>query len=181
MLILKEYNRESALRYARRWALSRNPLFFNYTGYGGDCTNFVSQCLYAGCCVMNFTPTFGWFYLSQSERAAAWTGVTYFYNFMVNNRGEGPFAREVEREELEVGDVIQLSNADGDFYHTLFITAIQGDTILIAAHSDDALDRDLSTYNNAGIRYLHIQGIRFQTEPYPRCTEGLISGTELLT
>jgi hypothetical protein len=181
MLIIKEYNRDTALIYARKWALERNPLFFNYTGYGGDCTNFVSQSIYAGSCVMNFTPTYGWFYLSQSERSAGWTGVEYFYNFMTSNRGKGPFAIEVGREGVEVGDVIQLSNEDGDFYHTLFITQIEDDgEILIAAHSDDALDRPLSSYNNAGERYLHILGVRFDTEPYPQCSQGLIDGTQLL-
>lgn len=181
MLIIKEYNRNNALLYAQKWALGRNPLFFNYTGYGGDCTNFISQCIYAGSCVMNFTPTYGWFYLSQSERAAAWTGVEYFYNFIVANRNEGPFAIEVEKSRAEIGDVIQLSNEDGDFYHTLIITGIdENGDILISAHSDDALDRPLSSYNNAGERYLHILGVRFETEPYPRCSDGLINGTELL-
>ncbi len=181
MLVVKEYNRESAVRYARTWALERNPLFFNYTGYGGDCTNFVSQSIYAGSCVMNFTPTFGWFYLSQSERAAAWTGVEYFYNFMTTNRGEGPFAIEVPRERIEVGDVVQLSNEENDFYHTLIITGIEEDgEILVSAHSDDALDRPLSSYTNAGERFLHILGVRFETEPYPRCYEGLINGTQLI-
>ena len=78
MLISFPYDRGHANAYARRWALSRNPLFPNYTGIGGDCTNFVSQCVYAGCCVMNYTPTFGWYYLSQTDRAPAWTGVEYF-------------------------------------------------------------------------------------------------------
>ena len=41
---------------------------------------------------MNFTPTFGWYYNSPTDRAAAWTGVEYFYNFIVNNTGLGPLA-----------------------------------------------------------------------------------------
>ena len=48
MIVYKEYNRASAVAYARRWALSRNPLFTNFAGRGGDCTNFISQCVYAG-------------------------------------------------------------------------------------------------------------------------------------
>ncbi|MBR2024561.1 MAG: amidase domain-containing protein, partial [Clostridia bacterium] len=57
---MKEYNRENAVKYARKYALMRNPLFFTFEGIGGNCTNFVSQCILAGSCVMNFTPTFGW-------------------------------------------------------------------------------------------------------------------------
>ena len=71
--MLKElgYDRQRAVAYARRWAYSRNPLFYNFTGIGGDCTNFISQCLLAGCCVMNCTPTFGWYYRNASDRAPA--------------------------------------------------------------------------------------------------------------
>ena len=71
MLITKEYDRLRAQMYAERWALSRNPLFLDFTGRGGDCTSFVSQAVLAGGCVMNFTPTYGWYYVSPDDRAAA--------------------------------------------------------------------------------------------------------------
>ncbi len=54
------YNRLAAVAYAKRWAMARNPAFYDFSELGGDCTNFVSQCVYAGSLVMNFTPTFGW-------------------------------------------------------------------------------------------------------------------------
>ena len=148
MLISFPYDRDHAIAYARRWAFSRNPLFTNFTGIGGDCTNFVSQCVYAGCCVMNYTPTFGWYYLSPSDRAPAWTGVEYFYNFMTGNDG------------LSAGDVIQLSNDAGNYYHTLFVTGFSAGTYLVAAHSEDALDRPLDSYRYAEARFLHIEAIR---------------------
>ena len=65
------YDRARAVAYARRWALERNPDYLNFDGLGGDCTNFVSQCLYAGCGVMNFTPVTGWYYRDAAHRAAA--------------------------------------------------------------------------------------------------------------
>ena len=71
------YDRSAAVRYAARWAYGRNPAYMNFTGIGGDCTNFVSQFIYAGAGVMNYTPDFGWYYISPDNRAAAWTGVTY--------------------------------------------------------------------------------------------------------
>ena len=76
------YDRRSAVAYAREWAFRRNPRFLDFSEIGGDCTNFVSQCLYAGSGVMNFTPVFGWYYLSSSNRTASWTGVEYLYNFL---------------------------------------------------------------------------------------------------
>ena len=36
MIVEKPYDRERAVEYARRWALSRNPLFIDFTGIGGD-------------------------------------------------------------------------------------------------------------------------------------------------
>ena len=45
MAVFYEYNREAAVSYARRWALGRNPAYMDYELWGGDCTNFISQCL----------------------------------------------------------------------------------------------------------------------------------------
>lgn len=44
----KSYKRNLAVAYAKKWALSRNPKYYNFDPVGGDCTNFISQCLYAG-------------------------------------------------------------------------------------------------------------------------------------
>ncbi len=44
----QNYDREAATRYSDQWALGRNKDYFDYTGQGGDCANFVSQCLKAG-------------------------------------------------------------------------------------------------------------------------------------
>ena len=48
MLRLIPYNRQAAVAYAHKWAFGRNPAFFDFSELGGDCTNFASQCLYAG-------------------------------------------------------------------------------------------------------------------------------------
>ena len=112
-LKIVEYNRENAVKYAKKWANGRNPLFYNFTGIGGDCTNFVSQCIYAGSCKMNYTPTFGWYYASPNNRAPAWSGVPYLYNFIVNNAGAGPFAAETGADGLLPGDFVQLGRASG--------------------------------------------------------------------
>ena len=60
-LAVKSYDRRSAAAYAQRWAYFRNPDFLDFSDLGGDCTNFASQCIYAGSGVMNFTPTYGWY------------------------------------------------------------------------------------------------------------------------
>lgn len=45
---LELYDRETAAAYARQYALSYNPKYSDYSNSGGDCMNFVSQCLFAG-------------------------------------------------------------------------------------------------------------------------------------
>ena len=68
---LHPYDREAAVLYAHQWAYGRNPLFYDYEHLGGDCTNFASQCIYAGSGVMNFTPTYGWYYIDANRKAPA--------------------------------------------------------------------------------------------------------------
>ena len=159
-----EYNRSEAVRYALRWALARNPDFYDYADLGGDCTSFGSQCVYAGCGVMNYTPTFGWYYISGSDKSPSWSGVEYFYDFMTTNDGVGPYAADVPLERLLPGDIIQLGNRDGDFYHTLVLTMIKSvrgvRNYYICAHNNDAFQRNLNTYNYAQLRCLHILGAR---------------------
>lgn len=182
MILVKPYNRERAVNYAETWALRRNPLFLNFAGRGGDCTNFTSQCLLAGSCTMDFTPDFGWYYISSEDRAPAWTSVAFFYDFITEqpvfaneNAGIGPFGREVRAREIEVGDFIQLADEEGDYYHTLIITGFDPNDILVCAHTDDALNRRLSTYNFASLRFIHIDGVRIDVED-DVCYEPLLEG-----
>ena len=125
---------------------------------------------------MNFTPVTGWYYLSEAERTASWTGVAFFAQFLIGNTGTGPFAAETDGASLLLGDVIQLGKADGTFYHTLIVTGFRPDGYLVCAHTDDALDRPLSTYAYERARFLHIEGVRFAFPSTDRCFEKLLNG-----
>lgn len=185
MIAYKAYDRTRAVAYARRYAFSRNPLFYNFTGVGGDCTNFVSQALLAGSCVMNGTPDFGWYYRSAEDRAPSWTSVEFFWEYMTEaprfveaGGNTGPFGRAVSQGELMTGDVIQLANTAGDYYHTLLVTGFADGEPLVAAHSIDAFDRPLRDYNYATARYLHIVGVRVPVS-VPDCYADLLAGRVL--
>ena len=158
------YNREKAVEYAVKWAYKRNPKFYDFENSGGDCTNFISQCTYAGAGVMNYTSVFGWYYNSSIDRSPSWSGVEYLYNFLTGNKSAGPYASVVDISELEIGDIIQLGDSNFKFFHSLFITKIIGtpsvDTIYISTHSYDANLRLFSTYYYSHARYLHINGVR---------------------
>ena len=154
------YDRLRAAEYAQRWALGRNPAYYDFDPLGGDCTNFVSQCVFAGCGVMNFTPEVGWYYVNLNDRSAAWTGVSAFYRFMTQNQGAGPYAVSAGRTELLPGDVIQLGTATGAFYHSLLVLDASPSRVYVAAHTVDSLWRPLDSYTYERIRYLHILGAR---------------------
>ncbi len=185
MLIELPYDRTRAVEYARRWALGRNPLFTDFTGRGGNCTNFISQCILCGTGVMDFTPTFGWYYRSVEDRAPAWSGVEQLYEFLTGT-GDfesmllvGPYATlATSRALVEVGDIVQLANTDGDFYHTLIISELRGNEILVCANSDNALDRPLSSYSFASLRVLHILGAMLDV-PTEEVARDLFDGISL--
>lgn len=151
------YNRQAAAEYAKKWAFGRNPAYYDFEDIGGDCTNFASQCLYAGAPVMNYTKDLGWYYISSDNRAAAWTSAEHFRRFMLNNTGEGPFAAAAEIKHLELGDFINLSTGY-EIYHTLIIVGFSDGEPLIAAHTSDAYMRPLSSYYYEQALGLHILG-----------------------
>lgn len=159
--MLKEmgYRRELALQYAKQWAMGRNPRYLDFEHLGGDCTNFASQCIYAGSGVMNYQPTLGWYYNSSTDRTPSWTGVQYLYNFLVGNRSVGPYAVETEITGVQPGDIVQLGNAY-EYYHSPVIVHVQDGHIFVAAHSYDAYMRPLDSYTYERARFLHIQGVR---------------------
>lgn len=164
MPLVKPYDRTQAVSYAQSWALGRNPAYYDFHSIGGDCTNFISQCLYAGSHVMNYTPTFGWYYISVNRRAPAWTSVNSLYNFLIKNHTKAVFAEEVDISEIQLGDVIQLAKHDIGFYHSLLVTIIAGETpsvdnISICTHTLDSLNRPLNTYQYDTLRCLHILGV----------------------
>ena len=161
------YDRAAAVRYARRWAYGRNPAFDDYEKIGGDCTNFASQCVYAGSGVMNYIRDLGWYYIDANNKAPAWTGVEYFYNFMTRREeSAGPVAEVSSISGMLPGDVIQLSFDGEGWNHSPVVVrllrqpALRPADILIAAHSYDADNRPLSTYDYRAIRFLHFTGVR---------------------
>jgi len=153
------YNRDKSTEYAHQWAHGRNPAYYDFSGMGGDCTNFISQCLYAGCGVMNHARDVGWYYTSPGNRAAAWSGVPYLHRFLTTNKQAGPYAAELPIKNAQPGDIIQLSFDGINFGHSLFIVNIYPE-ILIATHSDDSDNRPLSTYRFQRARLIHIEGVR---------------------
>ena len=157
------YNREKAIEYAKKWATTRNPAYLNFDGIGGDCTNFVSQCLYAGSGVMNYTRDVGWYYNSPTDRAAAWTGVVYLHKFLTTNKGPGPYGEELPLEyvnHVEPADIIQLNYTGNLYGHSLFVIETKPE-ILVAQHSggQNYFGKPFADYYYQQARLIHITGV----------------------
>lgn len=165
MLKINKYNRNAVVFYAQKYALSRNTQYFDYTNQGGNCTNYISQCIYAGAPQMN-TSNNGWYYFSPSRTSASWANVEPFFNFATSNQGEGFFASLGSLETCEVGDIIQLKFKNkAVFSHALVITKINARTrngILVCANTNDNLNKPLSYYTYEKMRVIHILGYRTQ-------------------
>ena len=151
-----DYNRNNAVEYAKQWALSRIPRYYNFHGIGGVCTNFASQCIYAGAGVMNYTRDYGWYYISLDDRSAAWSGVEYLYRFLTTNQSVGPVGKDADFSEIKLGDVIFLSNGQR-LYHTLVVTGFDAvGEILICAQTNDSYMRRLDSYRYYSAYPVHI-------------------------
>ena len=154
-----EYGRADAIEYARRWAYGRNPKYYDFSALGGDCTNFVSQCLVAGGMPMNYSNPNGWYYGGVNSRSASFSGVQFLYNFLTDGKKRrGPAARETVLSALLPADIIQLSFDGVNFSHSLFIMQTGGGGPYVATHTFDSFGKSLYAYSYAAARGLHILG-----------------------
>lgn len=153
-----KYNRQEVLEYAKKWAYSRNPAYYNFDPVGGDCTNFASQCIFAGIHEMNYNRQNGWYYINGNNKSPSWTGVEFLYDFLIRNNGAGPEGEETAINRLEIGDIVQLSFDGNDYSHTLVVVK-NGTSInntFIASHTFDAFGKRVSKYRFIKIRCIHI-------------------------
>lgn len=152
------YNRKAVYDYAKEWAYARNPKYYNYDSIGGDCTNFASQCVFAGCKEMNYNKNNGWYYIDGNNKSPSWTATEYLYKFLTTNKGAGPSGDVVQINELDIGDIVQLNFNGNVFSHSLVVVQ-SGTTLnntLIAAHTNDVFGKRVSGYNFYKYRCIHI-------------------------
>ena len=128
------FNASKAVEYARKYALNYNTDYQDLNEIGGDCTNFVSQCLHFG----GLPKTEIW-----KPYTSPWINVNPLYYYLIKNG----YAKELPmNSKLKAGNVIQFfSNTKGYFTHTGIITkALLSGDYLYCCHSYDKLDYPLS-------------------------------------
>ncbi|NBI30152.1 amidase domain-containing protein [Chengkuizengella marina] len=119
------YLRSKVKEYADVWWENPNP---DFRSFNDDCTNFVSQCIYAGGASMNYTKSraSGWWYNSAREKdgwSFSWTVSQCLKNYLISNRN-GLRAETVEDpRQLQIGDVIFYDwDGDSKFQHSAIVT-----------------------------------------------------------
>lgn len=122
------YRREEAAAYADRWWKDGNPEFETFDV---DCTNYVSQCLFAGEAPINYTGKreTGWWYKgfngAQEWWSFSWAVSDSLQRYLSGSRSHGLRAEVMERpEQLMLGDVIQYDwDGNGLYQHSTIVTA----------------------------------------------------------
>lgn len=135
------YDRQAAVKYAERWWNRYNPAYRNFSV---NCTNFVSQCLFAGGAPMRGAPNRnqGWWY-QHDNWSYSWS-VAHSLRWYLSGSTQGLQGKEVESvQELSPGDVICYDfQGDGRWDHqTIVVTKDAQGMPLVNAHTDHSRHR----------------------------------------
>lgn len=80
------YDGGEAANYAYDHALDYNDAYQDFSNSGGDCTNFVSQCMHEGGGLPEHIGTAYsntcWYYTTKDNRSSSWTGVDELYDYI---------------------------------------------------------------------------------------------------
>lgn len=173
-----EYNRNDAVNYAMKWispnSVLRNPDWFVYDDLGGNCSNYISQCLLAGGIPMDvygpMDSQWKWYSDVVNGRQAArgrspsWTGVNEFYTYCVNNTGFGLVAAvDANFYSGQKGDII-LFGTESNWNHAVIVTDIIRDEsgipidYLINSNTTDRINYPVSAYSYSNIKLIRILG-----------------------
>lgn len=150
-LALFSYNGANGAKYAEIYYDSPNPNF--YYAYDADCTNFVSQCVWAayggwkpgdddetmrlaiweGKRMTEQGGYIGYWYANDGGGGEWWESVNDFWDYTTSPHEEGPVADGYNNEgkysniaarSIQVGDVLQFRNGNvGPYHHSVYVVA----------------------------------------------------------
>ncbi|WP_159888264.1 amidase domain-containing protein [Paenibacillus puerhi] len=134
------YDRHKAAAYADLWWDKGNP---DYLTFEVDCTNYVSQCLFAGGAPMNYTGKrdSGWWYKGRlggrEHWSFSWAVAHSLPSYLLTSRAGARGREASSAQELDLGDVISYDwDGSGRFQHSTIVTAKDPDGMpLVNAHT----------------------------------------------
>lgn len=164
-------DQKAIVDYAHKYAKKYNPAYRVPTS-GSDCTNFVSQALYAGGLSMNPSSIRGtnpgtnetteeWYYYNSPSATAdtpyeyavavstSWVRVEDLYTYLAPHYDTVTSTNDDQvRANLQEGYVIQGGPLVGRYEHSSIVTK-KNDKWCYTAHTNDRKDRDMKHYFNA--------------------------------
>lgn len=139
------YNREKAVEYANKWWNGHNPRFRHFKD---DCTNFISQCLYAGGAPMAYgSVNIGWWYRGYGSSSDTWSyswTVAHSLRWYLQKSKSGLMTIVMNNpQDLTYGDIICYDfEGDGKWNHNTIVTAIDSNGMpLVNAHTSNSKHR----------------------------------------
>lgn len=161
------YSYSDAVDYAKEYFYPYDSAYPDWSSYGGDCANFISQCLYAGGKSMKGTPATStaaqnwsnWFSTGSScdtkNVSSTWRGANAFKDYWQRNASGYSTFSSVGADSYSygfTGDAISLLNSNGSAYHTLMIVGYDSANrdFIVAAHTYDTATAHLSDYSPSG-------------------------------
>lgn len=160
--IMATYSGTAAAAYAKEYATRTNP---NYIRYSNNCTNFVSQAVYAGgkaekkpssIPTGSYETTSYWYQDSyyactgsnscywRSKDSTSYIRVTDFYSYWTK-QGMSAVTSSSQSTIINnaiVGDVVQFRKSDGRWFHSVLVNRKANDTIYIASNTSDYYDKN---------------------------------------
>lgn len=184
--ISKGYSYTNGLEYAKRFAVSPQSKRFFYTAPGdNDCTNFVSQCVwagYGGFIKNNDTKSKeniknkvrmvpGTWYGGTGGGSSAWESVNSFWKYTTKSKTYGPNGKGFNNNALctklsniGLGDVIQSRNGGKKnvYKHSMYVTLIKDRQTYVSQHKD-RYNRPLTDVilKNGGTKKCYLRRIQF--------------------
>lgn len=171
------YNRTAAKDYAdAHWNLPNYNTAYYKTESGNDCTNFVSQSMYAG--EGKYPPdtsgmgsggsyTYDWYYVfnnpsgtQNGSGSLPWIQVQSQYDFIIGNTSrKGPYGAAATFADTSLGDIAQIKQSS--IYDHEGIIVVLGNTLsteLVDAHSTDRWHYPLANWSAYSLRYITMFG-----------------------
>ncbi|NMM64735.1 methylase [Clostridium sp. P21] len=146
ILRTSQYSRSAAVKYAIKYALTPNTKYRYFPlikDNSGDCSNFVSQCLYAGGSPMIFNKKNPWWY-NNTNWSLSWTLAHSLYWYLkINEESNLQGCKGLEISDinaLELGDLIFYENNKNVIFHSAIITGFSQNKPLVSQHSREALN-----------------------------------------
>ena len=152
---IKEYDRNSATEYAKKWAYLRNPKYYNFDPVGGDCTSFTSQCIYEGSKVMNYDKKNGWYYINGNNLNKLPISGKNIPNILSRSIGINRKIKANSFKNTQDVTTYFINEINNNKYYipVTLTTDNKGEKIEIIIkelEAKDNIDKNLSTYISAG-------------------------------